>query len=211
MTFHSSLLACRCLRKTLFFFLAPQLANERWGGGVIRGVSLTKSFGEIFSRVAEGVEAVFFFLSGRVKLIGKRCSTVCTSERANARRASTRRVSKMCVLIALGFFAAKHTHRKRKGDAARVVCSLLGSADNPRPNLPAVFGHGLLLCAQSLMSSTQSKIHKLDFNLFKDCCMQSDSSVSFNSCTLFSTLAQCECVYMIQMKDHFQHVWRLAV
>lgn len=65
----------------------------------------------------------------------------------------------------------------------RVVCSFLGNADNPRPNLPAVFGHGLLLCLQSLMSSTLFKVHKLDFNSFPQCCMQSVSSVSFHSHT----------------------------
>lgn len=59
--------------------------KDAGGEDVCWGGSLTKSFGKIFSRVAEEVEAVFFLL-GRVKLIGKRCSAVCTSEYANARR-----------------------------------------------------------------------------------------------------------------------------
>lgn len=60
-----------------------------------------------------------------------------------------------------------------------VWCSFWGSADNPRPNLPAVFGHGLLLSVQSLMwSSTLLKVHKWDFN---SCHMHSVCAVASRS------------------------------
>lgn len=68
------------------------------------------------------------------------------------KRASVLTVSTLRIVNALGFFAAKHI-QNRKRDTVRVVCSFSGSADNPRANLPAVFGHGLLRYMQSLMSS----------------------------------------------------------
>lgn len=63
----------------------------------------------------------------------------------------------MCAAVALGVSAAKQAAH-RKGDTAVAhsarLCAVFEEVQTTTgPNLPAVFGHGLLLSMQSLMRS----------------------------------------------------------
>ena len=99
----------------------------------------------------------------------------------------------------------------------RVVCSFWGSADTRRPNLPAVFGHGLLRSVQSLMwSSTLCKVHKWDFNSCPEFRMQSVFSTTFHSSACTRRCSSPPCVHIrykisrILESGDIPYVWRLA-